>query len=135
MLALMLVAPLILAGGAVDAGKSPALTDKQAARLEKELEGLEAGTPLTCISTRPQSTFRVISDTVVLYRVSSRLIYKNEVLGVCSGLTRAGNTLITRSWSTQQCRGDMATVTNLKVGVPVGYCSLGAFVPYTRPKK
>jgi len=130
----LILAPILLSACATGEQGPPQLTEKQAAALEKELSGKTAGAPVNCISIRPQTNLRAISDRVLLYRVSSRLVYKNEVSGVCSGLTR-GNTLITQSWGTQYCRGDIARVADLTAGMPVGSCSLGEFIPYQSPPK
>lgn len=127
------LAPLILAGCATGQQSPPQLTEKQAVALEKELAGKEEGKPVTCISQRPQTSFRAISDNVLLYKVSSRLIYKNEVLGTCSGLTR-GSALVTQVYGSQLCRGDIARTVDFTVGIPTGSCALGDFVPYTKSK-
>jgi len=81
-----------------------------------------------------QTNLQVISDQVLLYKVSNRLVYKNEVFGRCTGLSR-GDTLITQSFTGQLCRGDIARVANLNIGMLSGSCALGDFVPYRTPGK
>jgi hypothetical protein len=110
------------------------LTEKQAAALEKALAGKVAGEKVACISQMPRTDMRVISDSVLLYRVSSRLVYRNDLIGSCTGLTR-GDTLVTRSFGSQYCRGDIANVANLQTGTLSGGCALGDFTPYRTPKK
>jgi hypothetical protein len=110
------------------------LTDKQAAKLEKALAGKVAGEKMSCINREPQTNLTVISNEVLLYRVSRKLVYKNELIGSCSGLTY-GDTLITRSFGSQMCRGDMATTANLQNGITSGACALGDFIPYRTPGK
>lgn len=81
-----------------------------------------------------QTNLTVISNNVLLYRVNKRLIYKNELMGSCNGLT-FGDTLIVRVFGTQLCRGDLASSANLMSGMTTGSCALGDFIPYRTPGK
>lgn len=126
------LAPLILAGCA-GGTEPPRLTERQAARLEAALEGKVAGEPVSCVDSRPSASLTAISDSVLLYRVSGRLIYRNDLIGGCSGLSR-GDTLIVRpTMGTQYCRGDMARSADLVNGMVTGACALGSFTPYRTP--
>jgi hypothetical protein len=125
--------PVMLAACAGSYTPTP-LTDKQAATLDKALAGKVAGEKVSCINREPQTNLTVISNNVLLYRVSRRLIYKNELIGSCNGLT-SGDTMITRSFGSQLCRGDIATSANLVTGMTTGSCALGDFVPYRAPGK
>lgn len=126
--------PLLLAGCAGGASEPARLTEKQAARLEAALSGKVAGQPVSCISRTPQSGLTAISDRVLLYRVSGRLVYRNDLLGSCPGLAR-GDTLVVTSWSSQYCRGDMAKSADLVSGMVTGACALGDFTPYRTPDR
>lgn len=130
----MFLLPLVLAGCASTPEKPAQLTEKQALDLEKELAGKVAGEKTTCISRYNQTSMRAISNEVLLYRVSRNLVYKNELIGRCSGLTR-GNTLIVESFGSQYCRGDIARVADLTVGMLTGSCALGDFIPYRTPRR
>jgi hypothetical protein len=134
MRSLICLAPILLAACATGPEGPPKLTEKQTQALEKALDGKVAGEKQSCIPQYRQTNLQVISDQVLLYKVSNRLVYKNEVMGRCSGLSR-GDTLITQSFGAQLCRGDIARVANLMVGTLSGVCSLGDFVPYRRPGK
>lgn len=129
-----LLVPLLLAAGCAGSYQTQPLTEKQTARLEKELAGKVAGAPTNCISRIPQADLRVISDSVLLYRVSSRLVYRNDLIGRCTGLQR-GDTLITQGYGSQICRGDIARVADLPSGMVTGSCALGDFTPYRPPAK
>lgn len=129
---IMSIAPLLLVGGCAGGYSPPKLTERQTAELEKALAGKVAGEPQTCLNRRPQTNLTVISNNIVLYRVNRNLVYKNELIGSCSGLA-SGDTLIVRSFSSQLCRGDFATTANLQSGVQTGACALGDFVPYRTP--
>ena len=127
----MILVPLMLAGCTGSYTPEP-LTDKQTAKLDKALAGKVPGETKNCINREPQTNLTVISNNVLLYRVSSKLVYKNELIGSCNGLTR-GDTIIVRSFGSQMCRGDIATTANLMVGITSGSCALGDFVPYRKP--
>jgi hypothetical protein len=134
MRSLIILAPILLAACATGPEGPPKLTEKQTQALEKALDGKVAGEKLSCISQYRQTNLQVISDEVLLYKVSSRLVYKNELFGRCSGLAR-GDTLITQSFTGQLCRGDIARVANLTSGTLSGSCALGDFIPYRTPGK
>ncbi|HEX7740815.1 MAG TPA: hypothetical protein VF442_00040 [Sphingobium sp.] len=126
----LLLAPLLLAGCA--GGEPPRLTERQIGKLETALAGKVAGEPVSCISRRPQSSLTAISDSVLLYRVSGNLVYRNDLIGSCAGLNR-GDTLIVQTWGSQYCRGDMARSADLVTGMVTGSCALGSFTPYRTP--
>ncbi len=134
MRAMMMFAAAAILTGCTGPYEPRPLTPKQASALEKALTGKVAGEKVACISQIPRTDMRVISDSVLLYRVSGRLIYRNDLIGSCNGLTR-GDTLITRSFGSQYCRGDIANVANLQTGTRSGGCALGDFTPYRTPKK
>lgn len=125
--------PMLLAACTGSYEPTP-LTQKQATKLEEELAGKVAGEKVSCIDQRPQTNLTVISNNVLLYRVNKRLIYKNELMGSCNGLT-FGDTLIVRVFGTQLCRGDLASSANLMSGMTTGSCALGDFIPYRTPGK
>lgn len=127
------VASLALMGCAGRYEPTP-LTEKQATELEKALVGKVPGEKVSCISRFPQSDLRVISNEVLLYRVSSKLVYRNDLIGSCSGLSR-GDTLVIRTMGSQYCRGDIARSVDLSVGTQSGGCALGDFTPYRTPSK
>ncbi len=127
----MLLAPAMLAGCA-GGTEPPRLTERQAARLEAALAGKVPGEPVSCIPRHPQASLTAISGSVLLYRVSGRLIYRNDLIGSCPGLAR-GDTLVVRPWGSQYCRGDIARSADLTIGMTTGACALGSFTPYRTP--
>ncbi len=70
-----------------------------------------------------------ISDSVILYKVSNKLVYKNDLIGSCNGL-KYGDTLVIQTFGSQYCRGDIARTVDLPVGIQSGACALGDFTPY-----
>lgn len=125
--------PLLLAGCTGSYEPKP-LTDKQAATLDKALAGKVAGEKMSCINREPQTSLTVVSNSVLLYRVNRKLVYRNDLIGSCNGLAY-GDTMIVRSYGSQLCRGDLTTSANLMTGMTTGACALGDFVPYRAPGK
>ncbi|WP_313804002.1 hypothetical protein [Sphingobium sp.] len=129
----MFLAPLLLAGCS-GSYEPPRLTEKQTSELERALAGKVAGEKTSCVNRESQASLTAISSSVLLYRVSGRLVYRNDLIGSCSGLSR-GDTLIIKTWGSQYCRGDMATSADLTTGMVTGNCALGDFTPYRTPGK
>lgn len=106
---------------------------KEAARLTEDLAGYTAGEPRRCLPREANSGIESYGDTTLIFRVSSKLLYRNEVRsGSCP---RIGNSraLITTSYgSGQLCNGDRASSADLVAGFDSGFCILGDFVPYRR---
>jgi len=123
--------PLLLAACAGAYEPEP-LTAKQADRLEKTIAGLVPGEKVSCISQIPRADLTVISNNTLIYRVNRGLVYRNDLIGACNGLTR-GDTLITTSTGSQLCRGDIARSADLVNGMQTGACALGDFTPYRKP--
>lgn len=123
-----------LGGCTAAADTEPArLTEKQAARLDKAIAGKVAGTPVSCAGRVGSSDrLEVISDGVLLYRANRNLVYVNRLSGQCNGISR-GDTLLLKPTLSQYCSGDIARSVNLSVGMTVGSCALGDFVPYRTP--
>jgi hypothetical protein len=125
------MAALLLTGCVGDQTPRP-LTPKQTAELDKALAGKVASEKVSCINREPQSNLTVISNNVLLYKVSRKLVYKNDLIGSCNGLTY-GDTMIVRSFGSQLCRGDFTSSANLMTGMITGSCALGDFTPYRTP--
>jgi hypothetical protein len=108
---------------------------RRVARAETELadalKGKTAGKPVSCVNLRDLRSTKTIGDRTLIYEVSSRLAYRNDPAGGCPA-SAAGRTLITRTPSTQLCRGDIVRVVDLTAGFDVGTCLLGDFIPYRK---
>jgi hypothetical protein len=124
---------LLLTTACVPSGVSdtPApIAEKQAKQLEKELKGKVAGKPVSCIPmSRSDSPIR-ISDDMLLYRVSGKLVYQNLLRGACSGLARRDDIMVTETFGGQNCRGDLIRLVDPYSGINGGTCVLGDFIPY-----
>jgi hypothetical protein len=135
-LSLAVIGSLGLAGctsGGTETSPVP-LTDKQATLLEKQISGKVAGEPVQCISHSPQANIIRVSDDMLLYRVSGRLVYQNRLRSACPGLARDDDVIVSRQFGSQQCRGDHFQLVDRVGGIPGPTCVLGDFVPYRTPK-
>ncbi|KTT70886.1 hypothetical protein NS334_11610 [Sphingomonas endophytica] len=103
--------------------------DKDRVAYEKLLAGKTPGKPLDCIDTRRTRPQLTAYGDKLIYRVSRKLVYVTDTGGGCEAVSR-GDTIITRQFQTQLCRGDIARTVNLPAGIPSGSCAMGAFVPY-----
>lgn len=108
---------------------------RRAARAETELadalKGKVAGKPVTCVNLRDIRSTKAIGDRTLIYEASARLVYRNDPVGGCPA-SGTGRTLVTRTPSTQLCRGDIVRVVDLTAGFDLGTCLLGDFTPYRK---
>jgi hypothetical protein len=133
-LLLGLMAPLVLAGcsyGDAESAAAP-IRDKEAKILAKELAGKVASEPQNCISAVAQNNLIRISDDMLLYRQSGRLVYQNRLRSACPGLARDSDVIVTETFGGQFCRGDIVRLVDRTSGIPGPVCSLGEFVPYRK---
>ena len=98
--------------------------------MTKALAGKVAGQPVDCLPTYRTNDMSIIDDNTILFRDGRNLVYRNDPPGGCSPMSRSGYTLLTRSSSSQTCRGDIVRVVDLTSHITVGSCSLGDFIPY-----
>ncbi len=124
---------LVAACGKVDSTPKP-LTEKQSAVLMKELKGKVAGKPVKCISDLNTTNTIRVSDNILLYRVSGRLVYQNTLRSACSGLARDDDIMLSEQFGSQKCNGDIIRRVDRTTGMTGGVCSLGDFVPYRLEK-
>lgn len=120
---------LISGCAATDSAATQARAAAYSVELDKALAGKVAGKPQSCINIRNAYSTQQIGDRTILYKVSNKLVYRNDPQGGCSGLGR-DRALVTRLYSSQLCRGDIVTPTDLTTGFSGGSCPLGDFVPY-----
>ena len=100
----------------------------------KELNGKVAGTPVNCISDFNATNTIRVSDNILLYRVSGRLVYQNTLRSACSGLARDNDIIVSEQFGSQKCKGDIIRLVDRTSGITGGACSLGEFVPYRSEK-
>lgn len=129
----MRILMLAIAVGALAACETatmpPQRSAQQQATFDRMLAGKVAGAPARCLPTYRSSDMTVIDEDTILFR-DGRTVYVNRPIGGCNGLGRSGYALVTRSFGSSLCSGDIARVADLTAGITVGSCSLGDFVPY-----
>lgn len=131
----LLILPLATLAACSNMESTPApLTEKQTERLDNELAGKVAGTPVNCISDFNAANTIRISDDILLYRISRNLVYKNNLRSSCPGLARDNDIIVSEQFGSQKCRGDLLKLVDRPSGIPGPVCSLGEFVPYRRDK-
>ena len=118
--------------GSMEPGAA-ALSPKQSEVLDKQLAGKVAGEPLNCLSNSARSfqTIRV-SDDILLYRASGKLVYRNTLRGSCPGLGRDNDIMVVRSFGTGTCKGDFFHLVDRSSGMRGPTCVFGEFVPYRK---
>ena len=114
-----------------DAG---ALTPRQLALLDHNLSGKVAGEPVSCLTSEPGAQTIRVSDSVLLYRVSGNLVYKNDLRSSCPGLARDSDIIVTETHGMGPCRGDIIHLVDRTSGMRGASCSLGDFTPYRTPR-
>lgn len=131
----MLIAPAILLAGCGEVDSTPkALTEKQAKVLDKQLAGKVAEAPVDCINNDHATNLVRVSDDILLYRTSGRLVYKNQLKGSCPGLARDSDIVVTETFGSKYCKGDLVRLVDRTSGIPGPTCLLGEFTPYRKPK-
>lgn len=132
---MMATAPLVASCAPAGSGEpgAAALTPKQAERLDKQLAGKIPGEPLKCLpSYRSTDTIRV-SDSILLYRSGSNLVYRNDLKSSCPGLARDSDIMVVRQFGSSTCSGDFFHLVDRSSGIRGPTCVFGEFVPYRKP--
>lgn len=113
-----------------EVARADAADARVAAKLTDRLAGYTPGEPTSCARTiNLQSD--VYGDTIV-YR-DGRTLLVNRTNGGCFGLRR-DDIIVTRSFGTQTCRGDLVRTVDRTNGFPSGACAFGDFVPYRKTR-
>ena len=134
MLSAILIAPAALLAGCGQIDSTPkALTEKQAKVLDKQLAGKTPGEPVNCIHNDRSTNLIRVSDDILLYRVSGKLVYKNQLKYGCPGLASDNDIIVTETIGSQYCEGDIVKLVDRTSGMQGPSCSLGEFTPYRKP--
>ena len=104
---------------------------RDAAKLDEALAGYTPGKPVNCVENRDLRGPEAYGDHTLLFRASSKLIWRTDTSGSCEDVKR-GDTLITHQYNSRLCKGDIARTANLQAGFQTGTCVIGEFVPYRK---
>lgn len=119
---------------AVDREATP-LKPNQLEKLDKQLAGKVAGEPVNCIPLTLADNAIRVSDDIILYRVSKRLVYRNDLANSCPGLGRDDDIIVVKTYGSQLCDSDIIQLVDRYNGFTKGACSLGQFTPYRTPAR
>ena len=129
-LAIVAIGMAILASGAAEARK-PQVSPE--ARLAKILQEYRPEKPVRCMDLQRMGSSQIIDRTAILYQ-SGSVYYLNRPLGGANTLRR-DDILVTRTYGSQLCRGDVVRLLDSSSRFEHGFVSLGDFVPYRRIRK
>jgi hypothetical protein len=129
-----LFASAVLAGCVqTDAQSVPLALDKdQSKLLGKLLDGKIAAAPVNCISTFDADNIIRVSDDLLLFRQSGKLVYQNRLRAPCPGLADDDDILVTEQFGSQKCSGDLIRLVDRISGFQGPSCILGDFIPYRK---
>lgn len=129
-IALALASAAMLAGGATAVSAKAKLTPQE--RLDKMLEGREAGKPVSCISTYDSRDMTVLDKVGIVFRSGSTL-YVNRPQNVDQ--LDSDDILVTKTFGSQLCSLDIVHTVDRTGHFPTGFINLGEFVPYKKVAK
>lgn len=129
----VLAAALIVTAFTAADASQPAFPDAARAAAYAADNGLEgARPPVDCVNTRQITGNSGVAPDLIRFNAIGRRVYLNETEG-CA--LRPGLALVSYRSTANLCRGQIVQVVDPFTGMGYGSCSLGAFVPYERPRR
>ncbi|WP_084253506.1 hypothetical protein [Sphingomonas pituitosa] len=129
----IITAGALALAGCVQNAEYQAQRDAQARReLADALGDRVPGKPQDCINPGMIDGPQIIDTRTLIYRQGARL-YRNDLVAECPSLAPL-TTVIVEMRGGQLCRNDQFRVLTPGTSIPSGYCRMGKFTPYTRPK-
>lgn len=128
-IALAIAATAVMLGGATVQAK-PKLTPQQ--RLDKLLEGREAGEPVSCIPQFETRDMQILDKTAIVYGRGAT-IWVNVPKNVEH--LDDDDILLTKTNGSQLCDLDIVQTLDRTSQIPNGFLNLGKFVPYRKVPK
>ena len=128
---------LLLAGAALSAcaaAPQPGRSAQAQNHFERLLAGKVAGRSAACLPSYRAKDMVVIDDQTIAFRDGGRRVWVTNLSNSCYHLGSGHYALVTRNFSSNMCRGDIAEVADLSTGMTVGSCVLGDFTPYERTR-
>jgi hypothetical protein len=128
---------LLLVGaalGACSTAPQPGRSAKAESHFRELVAGKVAGPAATCLPSYRARDMVVIDDQTLAFRDGSSRVWVTTLRNSCSNLGSGHYALVTRSFGSGLCSGDIAEVADLSSGFTVGSCVVGEFVPYSKPR-
>ena len=123
----------MVAGSCAPTPPNPEVVAREQAQFAQLTAGKVAGAPMACLPSWRSDDMVVVDDNTIAFRDGPARTYVNHMQSGCLGIDHGRNALVTRTTSTQLCRGDIAEVVDTSARITVGSCVFGDFVPYMRP--
>lgn len=98
--------------------------------LDKLLAGYAAQKPVDCISQSRFTDSETIVGIGIVYKIGGTR-YLNRFHDGCPQLDE-DRILVTRTFGTQLCRGDVARLVDRNFPIDAGFCLFDSFTPYRR---
>lgn len=105
--------------------------DRGEAELAKEIDGLVAGKPQSCLAISSTDGSHIIDGTAIVYR-SGRTTYVNRPRG--AEMLREDDIPVQYVYGAQLCRLDRVKLLDRMTRMQRGFVGLGDFVPYAKPR-
>ena len=100
---------------------------------QAEFAGRVAGAPVRCLASSRAGNLQVRDQRTLIYRESSRRIWRNDLGAACPGLND-DSILVIELFGSGPCEGDRFHTVQRGSNIPGPSCRLGSFVPYDKPK-
>jgi hypothetical protein len=110
------------------------LNPKQLKLVERALGGKVQGEAVQCLPNHLRHDMVRVSDTMLIYRVSGNLSYRNDLRGSCPGLARDRDIIVTRQFGSSTCSGDFFHLVDRTSGMRGPTCIFGDFIPFRKEK-
>jgi hypothetical protein len=131
-----LIAGVALLGACTSSERPAETTASDETKLSAALAGYEqSGPPVSCVNERDLHGNRSVGEGAIVFEgTTSATLWVNRPAGGCPSLDM-GRALVTRTTTSQLCRGDIATVVDPVAHIEYGGCGLGDFTPYRRARR
>ncbi|WP_293976767.1 hypothetical protein [Sphingomonas sp.] len=126
------IAPFVLFGLVAGAQAASAPRPTGEAKLQAMLKGYTVGATTSCVPLAPSMESTKIEGIGMVYK-RGRTLYVNRFDRGCPSLD-SFKSIVTRTPSTQLCRGDIARVVDFITGIEGGSCVFGDFTAYQKAK-
>ena len=114
------------------AAPQPGRSAKAESHFQQLLAGKVAGRTAACLPSYRARDMVVIDDQTIAFRDGARRVWVTNLSNSCNNLGSGHYALVTRNFSSNLCRGDIAEVADVSTGMTVGSCVIGDFTLYER---
>lgn len=98
-----------------------------------EFAGRVPGPAVNCLAADRAGNLVALDERTLVYRESSRRIWRNDLPDACPGLND-NSLLVIELFGSGPCKGDRFHTVQRGSSIPGPSCRLGSFVPYDKPR-